>query len=138
MRPRWRFSASRWKSSARPDGLAVCRSILGDFEHDAQDAFQATFLGAAHRAGSARDRSSVGVGSMASRCELRACARGSVVRRRRHERRAAELAPTSFNPAKMKPTSPRRSTQSWTGCPSGTRAGGALLRARPELRGRLP
>jgi HlyD family secretion protein len=67
----------------------VCRRVLRD-EHDAQDAFQATWLVLARKAGSLRDRASVGnwLFGVASRVSLDARATSS--RRRLHERRYAE------------------------------------------------
>ena len=71
-----------------PMVLRVCRSILHD-EHDAQDAFQATFLVLARQAGAVRQQS---VGSWLYGVALRVAvnARSSMARRRRHERRAGE------------------------------------------------
>ena len=85
-----------------PMVLRVCRSILRD-EHDAQDAFQATFLVLVDRAGSVRDRSSVGSWLHGVALRVAACARGSVVRRRVHERRAADLTADGFHPRGVEP-----------------------------------
>ncbi len=67
----------------------VCRRVLRD-EHDAQDAFQATWLVLARKAGSLRDRGSVGnwLFGVASRVSLDA--RAALSRRRLHERHFAE------------------------------------------------
>jgi HlyD family secretion protein len=67
----------------------VCRRVLRD-EHDAQDAFQATWLVLVRKAGSLRDPSSVGnwLFGVASRVALDARAASS--RRQIHERRYAE------------------------------------------------
>ncbi len=72
-----------------PMVLRVCRRSLGD-AHDAQDAFQATFLVLARKAGSLRERGSVGnwLYGVASRVAMDA--RASSSRRRLHERRYAE------------------------------------------------
>src|SRR5258708_7986175 len=71
--------------------LATCRGVLRH-EHDAEDAFQATFLVLARRAGSLRtgDR----LGPWLHRVALRASERARVAatRRRRHEAEHAELA----------------------------------------------
>jgi RNA polymerase sigma factor (sigma-70 family) len=75
-----------------PMVLRVCRSILRN-EHDAQDAFQATFLILVRRAGSVRDRESIGSWLYGVALRVAACARASVAHRRRHERHAAERAP---------------------------------------------
>jgi RNA polymerase sigma factor (sigma-70 family) len=74
-----------------PVVLRLCRSILRD-EHEAQDAFQATFLVLAQRAGSLWVRDSIGpwIHSVAYRAA--SCARAAGIRRQRHERRHAELA----------------------------------------------
>jgi RNA polymerase sigma factor (sigma-70 family) len=85
-----------------PMVLRVCRSILRD-EHDAQDAFQATFLVLVDRAGSVRNRSSVGSWLHGVALRVAACARGSVVRRRVHELRAAELTGEGVTSAGVEP-----------------------------------
>jgi RNA polymerase sigma factor (sigma-70 family) len=72
-----------------PMVLRVCRSVLRD-EHDAQDAFQATFLVLVRRARAVRRQQSVGswLHGVALRVSCRA--RADLARRRRHERGAAE------------------------------------------------
>ncbi|HKI19602.1 MAG TPA: sigma-70 family RNA polymerase sigma factor [Isosphaeraceae bacterium] len=78
----------------------VCRRVLRD-EHDAQDAFQATWLVLARKAGSLRDPSSVGnwLFGVASRVALDARAASS--RRQLHERRYAE-SQTDAAPAEVR------------------------------------
>jgi RNA polymerase sigma-70 factor (ECF subfamily) len=73
-----------------PMVLRVCRGVLRD-PHEAQDAFQATFLVLAQRAGGIRDPEAVacwlhGVALRAARA-----LRSAAARRRRHERSAAAL-----------------------------------------------
>src|SRR5579883_622807 len=72
-----------------PMVLRVCRQILRD-AHDAEDAFQATFLVLARRAGSVRQRGSVAswLYGIAQRLAMRS--RADTARRRAHERRRAE------------------------------------------------
>jgi RNA polymerase sigma factor (sigma-70 family) len=73
-----------------PMVLDVCGNILGN-PHDAQDAFQATFLVLASRAGAIRRRDALAgwLLGVARRVALRS--RADVARRRMYERRAAEL-----------------------------------------------
>src|SRR4051794_30206457 len=73
-----------------PMVLRVCRSVLRD-PHDAEDAFQATFLVLVRRAGSLWARDSLGpwLHQVAHRTASRA--RSVAARRRRHEARGAEL-----------------------------------------------
>jgi RNA polymerase sigma factor (sigma-70 family) len=73
-----------------PMVLRVCLAVLGD-RHDAEDAFQATFLVLADRAGTIRSGDSVGswLHGVALRASSRA--RAAAARRRRHERRRAEM-----------------------------------------------
>jgi RNA polymerase sigma factor (sigma-70 family) len=70
--------------------LSVCRSILRD-EHEAQDAFQATFLVLVKKAGVLRVRETLGPWLHAVACRVANCARSSGARRRRHERKAAAM-----------------------------------------------
>jgi len=69
--------------------LEVCRRALDD-PHDAQDAFQATFLVLARRAGSIRRGDALASWLFGVSRRVCARARAEVARRRVHERRAAE------------------------------------------------
>ena len=74
-----------------PMVLRVCRSILRN-EHDAQDAFQATFLILVRRSHSVRNRESIGSWLCGVALRVAACACASLAHRRKHERRAADRA----------------------------------------------
>ena len=78
-----------------PMVLRVCYQVLGD-SHDAQDAFQATFLVLARKVRSVRNYDSVaswlyGVADRAARK-----ARAEAGRRRTHERQRSKLTPLEF------------------------------------------
>jgi RNA polymerase sigma factor (sigma-70 family) len=79
-----------------PMVLRVCRSVLRE-PHDAQDAFQATFLVLVRKAGSIRNRDSLASWLHGVACRTAACANTTAARRRRHERRAAERVMTSVD-----------------------------------------
>lgn len=80
-----------------PMVLRVCRSVLGD-PHAAHDAFQATFLVLVQRARSLWVRDSLGPWLHRVAVRVASCARSADARRRRHERRAAELSVKSEVP----------------------------------------
>ena len=79
-----------------PMVLGVCRHILNQLQ-DAEDAFQATFLVLARKAGSIRDRRVLArwLYEVAYRIAMRARTNG--VRRRTHERQGGEMAATVTN-----------------------------------------
>ena len=81
-----------------PMVLRVCRLILRD-SHDAEDAFQATFLVLARRAGSIRKRGSAASWLHGVARRVATCARTAAARRHAHERRAAEMARRSVDEA---------------------------------------
>jgi RNA polymerase sigma factor (sigma-70 family) len=145
-----------------PMVVRVCRDVLGN-AHDAQDAFQATFLVLARRAGSVQNADSRGcwLHGVARRVALRA--RSTAVRRRIHERRSAAIKAAELGNEETSPESwrelheevarlPRRYREPVVlcyleglsaeeaairiGCPKGT-VFSRLSRARERLRGRL-
>jgi HlyD family secretion protein len=70
----------------------VCLAILRD-EHDAEDAFQATFLVLVRKSRTLWVEDSLGPWLHQVACRTASCLRATVIRRRRHERRHAERAP---------------------------------------------
>jgi RNA polymerase sigma factor (sigma-70 family) len=72
-----------------PMVLRVCQSVLRE-RHDAEDAFQATFLILVRKAASIRKRSSVVSWLHGVALRVACCQEGAMVRRRRHERRVNE------------------------------------------------
>jgi RNA polymerase sigma factor (sigma-70 family) len=79
-----------------PMVLHVCRAVLGD-RHEAEDAFQATFLVLASRARSIRSGDSVGSWLHGVALRVARRARSRALRRRHHERRRAEMAEQPIN-----------------------------------------
>jgi RNA polymerase sigma factor (sigma-70 family) len=74
-----------------PTVYGICRAVLRD-EHEAQDAFQATFLVLVGKARGLWVRESLGPWLQQVAYRVASCARSAVARRRRHERRYAERA----------------------------------------------
>ncbi len=77
-----------------PMVLHVCRQVLVD-THDAQDAFQATFLVFLRRAGSIRKRDSLASWLFGVALRVARRARYAAILRRFHEKQAGELAAAS-------------------------------------------
>jgi RNA polymerase sigma factor (sigma-70 family) len=77
-----------------PMVFRVCRRLLVD-SHDSQDAFQATFLILVRKAGSLKDRDSVGPWLFGVACRVAARSRSTSARRARHERRYVEMSEPS-------------------------------------------
>ncbi len=67
----------------------VCLAIVRD-EHEAEDAFQATFLVLVRKARSLWVRDSLGPWLHQVACRTASCLRTTLIRRRKHERRCAE------------------------------------------------
>ena len=80
-----------------PMVLGICRHVLNE-EHDAEDAFQATFLVLAQKGGSIRNRTVLAgwLHEVAHRIAIKA--RVSVVRRRTLERQAMAMSPPPIEP----------------------------------------
>lgn len=74
-----------------PMVLRACRAVLGD-GHDAQDAFQATFLVLARRANTLWVRDSLGPWLLEVARRSASCLKAQAARRRKHERLAAAQA----------------------------------------------
>jgi RNA polymerase sigma factor (sigma-70 family) len=81
-----------------PMVLRCCRRVLRD-PQDAEDAFQATFLVLAHRAGAIRRRDSVASWLFGVSQRVAAQARLRAARRRAGEKRVAEHTPEAYRPA---------------------------------------
>ena len=77
--------------------LSVCRRVLND-PHDAQDAFQATFLILVRRASTVRKRESIGDWLHGVARRVSAHARADLARRRLVERRAVTGALSAYQP----------------------------------------
>ena len=114
-----------------PMVLRVCRGVLGDV-HDAEDAFQATLLVLARKAGSIRKQDSVGPWLHGVAHRISARMKGRAARRRSHDRRVVERAG---------PQSSQTTDASWMWAelheevdrlPEHYRAGRALLPGRPD------
>ena len=82
-----------------PMVLGVCRETLRD-AHDAQDAFQATFLVLARKAGSIRRRDSLASWLFGVARKVASRARSDAARRRAREREAAVPQAVEFDPGR--------------------------------------
>src|SRR6516165_5698417 len=77
-----------------PMVLGICRRVLHD-SHEAEDAFQATFLVLARKAGSIRKREAVGSWLYGVACRLAQKAKAAAQRRPRPEAQVTEAAPAA-------------------------------------------
>ena len=99
-----------------PMVLRVCRSRLGD-RHEAEDAFQATFMVLAQKASSIRQSEAVAGWLFGVAGRVSAKARSAVRRRSIAERQSGLSRDIA---TEERPPDPWRSfTTSWNGCPSG-------------------
>ena len=80
-----------------PMVLRVCRAVVGD-SHEAHDAFQATFLVLARKAGALQTARPLAPWLRGVAYRVAMHARSDAARRRRLERRAAEVAPARAEP----------------------------------------
>ncbi len=98
-----------------PMVMTVCRGVLRD-SIDAEDAFQATFLVLARKAGSAWAEGQLG--GWLHRVAYRIAVRASIdaARRRAHERQAAEVATMESRTLIPMTSSSPRCMKSWRGC----------------------
>src|SRR5262249_15482009 len=81
-----------------PMVFALCKNALGNF-HDAQDAFQSTFLILATKAGSIRQQASVASWLHGVALRVTSHARLDVARRQLREHRVAETTTSDVQPA---------------------------------------
>jgi RNA polymerase sigma factor (sigma-70 family) len=89
-----------------PMVLGVCRHVLGGL-HDAEDAFQATFLVLARKAGSIRDGRVLGRWLYEVGFRMAVRARANEKRRQTHERQGAEMSsPPADNEAQIRDVRP--------------------------------
>jgi RNA polymerase sigma-70 factor (ECF subfamily) len=79
-----------------PMAIQVCRAVLGD-RHEVEDAFEATFLALAVRAGSIRRRGSVASWLHGVALRVAAAERARAARRQRHERLRAAMTSAATN-----------------------------------------
>jgi hypothetical protein len=119
-----------------PMVLGVCRRVLRH-GHDAEDAFQATFLILAQKAAAVSWQESAAGWLYEVARRVATSARRAAARRREAERRLADLrAVGGAGPEEVADEAPSNSTRSWAACPrsTGRRWCSATWRAAPTRR----